>query len=152
MAKKKYVKPMMVSEEFVSDSYCAVCNWTHEDMGTLYAKCEGANVTIAISGYDQYGDPMSGQGESGIQGQLMRDKNEGEWIFAGTLNPGHNDNNRTGEFYPIGSLTGQINQATNQSYKVGDTYGNYEVCAHEFGVTAAHHHLTNGRIVYKNQS
>ena len=149
MAKKKYVKPMMVSEEFTTENYCSTCGPTNSDYGTLYATCaEGGNVMIKIAALDN-GIPSQGQtnGDPGKQGRLYKIDNNGNYVFGGPID----DSN-----HPASLVNGEYIAAGNGNGKeVGDIDENtgIEYCNHPSSIVSGqHHHLTNGRIVYVNHS
>lgn len=149
MAKKKYVKPMMVSEEFTTENYCSTCGPTNSDLGTLYAKCAEGDVVIKIAALDPYGNPSAGQtnGYSGAQGGLFKIDNNGNYVFAGPIDDSnHPDGLVNGEYAAAGTGHGDVVGQTSPTTKV-------TVCAHPSSlVSGQHHHLTNGRIVYVNHS
>ena len=144
MAKKKYVKPIMVSEEFVTDSYCAVCGPTETDQGTLYAQCSG-DQKIVITNRGEGGRWAAlNNGNHGEAGTLMEDiNNPGVWCFAGQITSGHDHTNNQGEYI----YSDDPSKWGTKDTSTGTTY-----CNHELMATQRHHHLTNGRLVYVNNS
>lgn len=148
MAKKKYVKPVMVTEEFVPNEYVAACAW---EVGTdLSASCSGATITIELV-QNQGGDvwtasPANENGtiDSSIGGQGMLYPIAGQpgtYGFGGAIYSGHSTS-VNGEYYPASQI---------QDGKAGDSYGGGTLCDCVLNtqtgqsVGSWHHHLTNVR-------
>lgn len=141
MAKKKYVKPMMVSEAFVPNEYVAACAW---EVGTeLTATCKGSNVTIKLAmsqGNDVWtATPMNNDGTYAGGSEMLYPIGNGEYAYCGSITTGHTTHTE-GEYKPIGNgVTGNP----------GEEQNGYILCDCKLTgqsgalVTSAHHHLTN---------
>lgn len=140
MAKKKYVKPMMVSEEFVPNEYVAACEVV---VGTIFdgtLEC-GGNVKIKITSTSTspgtlQGNPVVGDQPQGTYETIYIDQNTGEYVYGGSVEPGHDNYTKPGEWVPIGGacVTGQ------------------QHCKHVLNTPAAHHHYKTLTITNKNNS
>lgn len=140
MTKKKYVKPEMVAEAFVSNVCVQPCGITQGD--TLTAKCAGEDVTMKIT------SSPGGEGEMTVSaidggstdvgnGTIYPDLNEGSYLFVGSIFKGHNSSFYTGEY--IGKES-----ASAEGKGVGERVsGGQIVCNHELASNTFHHHLTN---------
>lgn len=147
MGKKNYARPFMSMEMFRPNEYCSNCGPTETDLGTLYAQCK-EGVVIKISFINPSGDGYQGQtnGDAGHSGMLYN-VGGNEWVFAGPIDDdSHTDQYRNGEYLPAG-LNGDTHNVGDYEPTTGITY-----CNHTMAAIGQHHHLTNGRIVYVNQS
>jgi len=104
MAKKKYVKPMMVSEEFVPNEYVAACEFSTINMKF---ECADDSYSLTIRTNDLNGLNLStgsngaiainGIVQDGQNGTVWKDGN-GKFIFQGPIyNDKHDNNTRNGE-------------------------------------------------------
>lgn len=140
MAKKKYVKPMMVSEEFVPNEYVAACE---VQVGTIFdgtLEC-GENVKIRITSTSTgngtlQGNPVVGDQPQGTYETIYIDQITGEYVYGGSVEPGHDNYTKPGEWVPKNGYagTGQKN------------------CDHVLITPAAHHHYKTLTITNKNNS
>lgn len=140
MAKKKYVKPMMVSEAFVPNEYVAACEVQEGTIfdGTL--EC-GNNIKIQITststgkGTLQGSPVIDGQPQSNKE-TIYIDQTTGEYVYGGAIVLGHDSNVQPGEWVPKGGacVTGQ------------------QHCDHNLITPAAHHHYKTLTITNKNNS
>lgn len=139
----------MSVELFRPNEYCSDCGPTPTDLGTLYAQCVHTDVVIKISFINPSGeDQYQGQtdGDPGASGELYN-VGGGEWVFTGPIyGASHTDQHRNGEYMPAG-LNGDTHHVGDYESSTGMTY-----CAHTMAAVGQHHHLTNGHIVYVNQS
>lgn len=106
MAKKKYVKPMMVSEEFVPNEYVAACEYSTIDMKF---DCADATYSLTIRTNDLNGLNLStgSNGAITINGEVMHGQNgtvwkdgNGNFLFQGAINndnPAHSGSLNNGE-------------------------------------------------------
>ena len=68
------------------------------------------------------------------------------WVFTGPIREEHENKYVNGEFLPAG-LNGDTHHVGDYESSTGMWY-----CDHQMAVSGAHHHLTNGHMVYENHS
>lgn len=137
MAKKKYIKPVMTSEAFVTDSYCAVCEDIVESR--LVADCgECGPITFVVgnasadNGARYIATAHTDKGQVG-SGHLLK-ASDGVWITDITMNDGCHKYNLTGGEY----------QYTEDTSKLGKQHESMEgvtYCSHDAITDGLHHHL-----------
>lgn len=143
MAKKKYVKPMMVSEEFVPNEYVAACAW--EEGAELTATCGSTKITIRLDS-NQGGNvwqatPIDANGNSAGGTQMLYPiSGTDNYAFCGSIYAGHTGSAVSGEYYPVSQIQGGV---------VGADYGHGTLCNDvldtqtDAKIASWHHHLTN---------
>lgn len=147
MAKKKYVKPIMVSEEFVPNEYVAACE---VQVGTIFdgtLDCEDENknpinVKIVITSTNTtsgtlQGTPVGNTGSEGTYETIYIAKN-GEYVYGGSVSTGHNNSTKSGEYMAAGGYA--------------DPTQGIKLCNHVLNSPALHHHYASLTITNKNHS